>query len=150
MATDKLFYIGVKALIENEKKEILLLRAGIEEWRVIKEEYWDLPGGRIQSFKSALETLREEVSEETGITDIGEPIFLTTIISNHDVTNHEAVKDPEQQVGLALMIYKVTAPDTSKITISHEHIGYEWVGKAEAARRLAHKYPAEFTSLLRG
>lgn len=150
MATDKLFYIAAKALIENAKGEVLLLHAGVEEWRVIKEEYWDLPGGRIQSYQSALEALQQEVQEETGIGDIGAPEFMTTIISNHDVTNHEAVTDPEQQVGLALMIYKITVPEDQKITISKEHIGYEWVSTTEAAKRLAHKYPKDFTESLAG
>lgn len=149
MGKDKLFYIGVKAVISNEKGEILLLHAGVEEWRVIKEEYWDLPGGRIQSFQSPLEALSQEIKEEIGVTSIGEPTFMTTVISNHDVTNHEAVVDPEQQVGLALMIYKVSIPANSEITISDEHIGYEWVNPKEAAKRLAHKYPPEFTQLIK-
>lgn len=148
MASDKLFYIAAKALIENKAGEILLLHAGVEEWRAIKEEYWDLPGGRIQSYQSALDTLQQELQEETGISNTGTPIFVTTVISNHDVTNHKAVTDSNQQVGLALMIYKVTIPKDSKIVVSKEHIGYEWVSKTEAAKRLEHKYPKEFTSSL--
>jgi 8-oxo-dGTP pyrophosphatase MutT (NUDIX family) len=144
MAKDKLFYIGVKALIENDKGEILLMHAGVTEWRVIKEPYWDFPGGRIQSYQSALQALEVEIKEETGITDIGNPRLITAIISNHDVSPTKG-----QEVGLALMIYKVVVPPDSKIVISSEHTEYAWVSKTEAAKRLTHKYPADFTDWLK-
>ena len=46
------------------------------------------------------------------------------------------------------MIYRVTIDPASKITISDEHLAYEWVTPTEAAQRLANKYPMEFTDLL--
>jgi hypothetical protein len=47
-----------------------------------------------------------------------------------------------------LMVYKVQIPKNSKIKLSDEHIAYEWVDRSEAAKRLSHKYPEEFTQLL--
>jgi hypothetical protein len=46
------------------------------------------------------------------------------------------------------MVYKVQIPKNSKIKLSDEHVAYEWVDKTEAAKRLGHKYPAEFIQLL--
>ena len=46
------------------------------------------------------------------------------------------------------MIYKVKIPKDAKIKLSPEHDKYEWVDKKEAAKRLADKYPPEFTNLL--
>lgn len=51
-------------------------------------------------------------------------------------------------LGLVLMVYKVKLPKDSKIKLSEEHTDYGWVDKKEAAKRLAYKYPPEFTTLL--
>jgi hypothetical protein len=63
------------------------------------------------------------------------------------VSNHEIPFD-ERLLGLALMIYKVKVPQGSKVSLSEEHVAYEWVDRAEAKKRLAHKYPKEFTDQL--
>jgi hypothetical protein len=47
MANEKLFYIGVKGLIENKEGRILLLKADVSKHRKNREPYWDIPGGRI-------------------------------------------------------------------------------------------------------
>ena len=145
MSTDKLFYLAAKAIIRDKKGRILLFHAGLAPWRVIKEPYWDLPGGRIQSGQSALDALRYEIEEETGVTEIGEPKFITCVISNHDVSTTK-----DQEIGLALFIYEVAIPKDSKIVMSKEHVAYEWVSNQEAAKRLAHKYPEDFRQLLVG
>jgi hypothetical protein len=46
------------------------------------------------------------------------------------------------------MVYKVKIPENIEIELSHEHSGYEWASPKEAAKRLAYKYPSEFTKLL--
>lgn len=142
MPKDKLFYIGIKGLIENEKGELLLLRTIPGPPRVITDAYWDFPGGRMQPGQSILETLKTEVEEETGQKISGEPEFLQIVISNH------VSQMGEHELGLALLIYKVNITDTARIIISEEHDTYEWVDKKEAAERLQHKYPKEFTDAL--
>lgn len=42
---EDLFQLGVKALIFNNKDEILLLKVNIESLCNIKEPYFDIPGG---------------------------------------------------------------------------------------------------------
>jgi cell division protein FtsX len=68
----------------------------------------------------------------------------TQVKSNFDIP----LSDTER-VGLVLMVYTMTLPADSTIKISEEHTEYVWVPKQEAARRLGHKYPAEFTELLK-
>jgi hypothetical protein len=46
------------------------------------------------------------------------------------------------------MVYQVEVPAGSKVVLSDEHAAYEWVSKKEAAKRLAQKYPVDFTRLL--
>jgi ADP-ribose pyrophosphatase YjhB (NUDIX family) len=142
MAKEKLFQVGVKALITNSKGEILLLDSG--DWHLRHQtRHWDIPGGRIQEGHTAMDTLRREVEEETGIKEIIQPVFFTAVISNFKDT-----PIGKHMVGLALMIYKAKVPDGSKIILSEEHTGYEWVDKEEAAKRLAYKYPPDFAQKL--
>lgn len=141
-AKEKLFQIGVKGLITNTKGEILLLFSG--DWHLKHQtEHWDIPGGRVQEGHTLLETLQREMEEETGIKKITQPKFFTAAASNFP-----DIPIDGHMVGLLLMVYKVKIPDGSEIRLSHEHSKYEWVAPKEAAKRLAYKYPADFTELL--
>jgi 8-oxo-dGTP pyrophosphatase MutT (NUDIX family) len=142
MAREKLFFVGVKGLVENERGELLLLLADVSTFRKNTEPYWDIPGGRIKEGDSALETLTREIEEETGLKATG-PQFITAVISNHEIP-----LDDGGSAGLVLMVYKVAVPATEKIEISEEHERYEWVDLASAKQRLQHKYPKEFTDRL--
>lgn len=142
MAEEKKFHVGVKGMIENDKGQVLL----VHEARVQIDphlEHWDFPGGRMEDGEKALDTLRREIQEEAGIREIFSPSFVASVISNHEIK----LKDGEV-VGLVLMVYKVKIAPNAKIVLSDEHYGYEWVSRAEAKKRLAHKYPKEFTEQL--
>jgi ADP-ribose pyrophosphatase YjhB (NUDIX family) len=142
MAQEKLFQVGVKALISNDKDEILVLDSG--EWHLKHQtQHWDIPGGRIQEGHTVSDTLQREVEEETGIKEIIDVEFFTAVVSNF-----KDIPVGDHKVGLMLMVYKVKVPQDSKVTLSHEHSGFEWVNREEAAKRLEYKYPPEFTEKL--
>lgn len=142
MAKEKLFQVGVKALIQNKDGLVLLFKA--PGWaKNNTPPHWDIPGGRIQEGQTAAEALKREVEEETGVKRIVGADFFTSVISNHEIP-----LEGSKKAGLVLMIYKVKIPERARITMSDEHIGIEWVDKKEAAKRLANKYPPEFTNLL--
>lgn len=141
MANEKLFHVGIKALIENGRGEVLLLKAPVWEKGNIKA-HWDIPGGRIQEGQSIEATLNREIEEETGVKKIEYSEFFTAIISNHQIPHKDIM------LGLVLMVYKVRIPKNSKIKLSEEHTDYEWASKKEAVKRLSYKYPPEFTDLL--
>ena len=143
MAKEKLFHVGVKALIVDAHDRVLLLQVNTETFKKDKTPHWDIPGGRIQAGQSALETLRREVAEETGVTEIVKADYLTGVISNIEIPVSDALT-----VGLVLVVYTVTIPEGSVIALSDEHTAYEWVPRAEAAKRLSFKYPAAFTKAL--
>lgn len=145
MVKEQVFHVGVKALIENKEGRILLLLADVSNHKRNIEPYWDIPGGRIQESNTIIQTLAREIDEETGIYAFEDPRLLTAIISNHKIP----ISDTEE-VGLLLVIYKVTVANDVGIVLSQEHSEYEWVSKQEAAERLRHKYPKEFTDVLRG
>jgi 8-oxo-dGTP pyrophosphatase MutT (NUDIX family) len=142
MSAEKLFYVGVKGIVVNDKDQLLLLLADVSTHRKNTAPYWDIPGGRIKEGNTVLETLAREIEEETGLT-ASDPQFVSSVISNHEIP-----LDDGSSVGLVLMIYKVTVPTNSSIKISEEHTGYEWVSKDIAKERLSHKYPKDFTDSL--
>lgn len=142
MSKEKLFHVGVKALITDFEDNILLLKTpGWEKEKIVP--HWDIPGGRIEIGNSAVQTLNREIKEETGITEIINEEFITAVISNHEFT-----AEGGHRVGLVLFIYEVDIPDNATIKLSDEHTAYEWVDKKEAAKRLENKYPSSFTRLL--
>jgi 8-oxo-dGTP pyrophosphatase MutT (NUDIX family) len=145
MANAKLFFVGIKGFIEDSAGKILLLKADVTKYRGNVEPYWDIPGGRIDEDEAddVLGTLKREIREETGVAKIVEYEFLTAVISNHEIP-----LEGEKKAGLVLMVYKVKIPDNSKVVLSKEHVAYEWVSRAEAKKRLAHKYPQEFIDQL--
>lgn len=144
MASEKLFHVGVKALIVNDEGKILVMDVNTTDFiKVNKIARWDIPGGRIQQGMTALETLQREVLEETGIEKIVKAEYMTGVISTIEIPLPDGSK-----VGLVLVVYKVKVPPNSVIKLSSEHTGYEWVDQAEAARRLSFKYPEEFTNAL--
>jgi 8-oxo-dGTP diphosphatase len=139
----KLFNVGIKGLIENTEGKILLLKADISNHRNINEPYWDIPGGRIEEGEKILDVLMREIEEETGFKGVkAESELFHAVISNHEIPYEDKL------VGLLLLVYKVKVPKNSKVKLSKEHIEFEWVDRKEAAKRLSHKYPAEFTEIL--
>lgn len=143
MANEKLFYVGIKGLIKNKEGHYLLLEADVTGHSINTAVYWDIPGGRIEQGSDAISTLRREIQEETGITELYDIAFLTSVISHHEI-----LLGTDQKAGLVLMVYIVQIADDASIELSKEHTSYEWVEAAEAAKRLSNKYPQEFTAQL--
>lgn len=138
MANEKLFQVGVKALIQNNSGKILLLHApGWAKNNTLP--HWDIPGGRIQEGQTIEEALKREVEEEIGVKDIISSEFFTAVVSKHQIPLDD------KTLGLILMIYRVQIPKDSKLVLSDEHTGYEWVDEQGASKRLSNKYPPEFT-----
>ena len=93
-AKEDTFHLGVKALIRNPNKEILLL----ERESKFKKNYWDLPGGRLQKGESLLQTLKREIAEETGLNDLGNAQPFITVLTDIRIQN------AQEDVGLLFHI----------------------------------------------
>ena len=55
------YHLGVKALIRNERGEILLLKVNVAKLRNATIAYWDIPGGRVQRGDTVETTLHREI-----------------------------------------------------------------------------------------
>lgn len=137
------FHLGVKALIQDNEKKILLLRVNLKALTETKESYWDIPGGRVQRGHTVEETLIREIQEETGIIDLVNIKQFTMVLSN--------IRIPLKplDVGLVLAIYTCEIGDNEEIKISNEHTEAKWFGLEEAAELLSIKYPSSFTEQLK-
>ena len=139
-----LFFVGIKGLIRNSEGKVLLLLADVTGFRDGSVPYWDLPGGRIEEGDDELGTLRKEIKEETGVTELQDEKYLHTVISSHVIP----IKDSDRMAGLVLRIWQLAIPGETKVAISDEHTAYEWVSPTEAAERLRNKYPADFCEFI--
>ena len=67
--------VGVKGFIKNKAGQYLILR---RKHPYQGEDFlrWDIPGGRINSGEPLFKALAREITEETGLTLLGEPRIL--------------------------------------------------------------------------
>ena len=107
--------VGVKALLQNERGEYLLLRRSLIKYPGIKGR-WDIVGGRIQVGKTLLENLQREIKEETGLIFEGVP----KLIAAQDI-----LRNPEHHVVRLTYLGQVTGVVNLDIT---ENDDYKWYG----------------------
>ncbi len=143
MADESNFHVGIKALITDDRNDILLLRSGPEETKHTGVEYWDFPGGRIKGDHGIEETLRREITEELGIP--GEELEILEIF---DATIANFKKSHGENVFLMLLVYRCRLPKNSKFKLSDEHAEWKWMPIGVAKAALTVKYPRSFLDKL--
>lgn len=143
--TEDIYHLGIKALIRNHAGEVLLLKVNPAKLKGGRGDYWDLPGGRVQKGSTIIDTLRREIEEETGITDVREPQEIGMVLSNIRIPLGD-----DESAGLILNVYACQIPANDKVNISDEHIGYDWFSPTKAAELLSVKYPEKFCELIAG
>lgn len=138
---EKIYHLGIKALIRNQSGEVLLLKVNQEKFKNPKPgSYWDIPGGRVLNGHTIEETLRREIEEETGLTTLESFEPIDTVVSNIEIP-----LEGEQKAGLVLSIYNCHLRSELKVRLSEEHTECSWFSPEEAAHLLSYKYPASFT-----
>jgi 8-oxo-dGTP diphosphatase len=103
--TDRLadhFPVSVKALIKEEGKVLVLLNERGE---------WDFPGGKLEKATSIIETLIEEVKEETNLSiQVGKLLYIE--------------KKRVYRTDVIVIVYEAHISAHNAIKISHEHFDY--------------------------
>lgn len=116
----------------NEKSAGLVVFRfnGIPHFLLLKSENgnWGFPKGNIEAGESEKEAAVRETQEETGITNLK---FIDNFKESIEYFYREAKKTIHKQV-----IYFLAETKETKIKISSEHIGYEWLTLHDALKRL--------------
>lgn len=100
--------------------EYLLLRYG--------KGHWDFPKGHIENKEAEMDTVKREVREETGLTDIEiMPGFRRTIGYMYRKNRTLVRKE---------VIFYLGRTRTKSVVLSHEHRDYAWLGYEKALERL--------------
>lgn len=105
---------------ENKKIYYLLLH--------YQAGHWDFPKGNIEKGEKLEETVKREVTEETGITEIEFlPDFKRWIKYFYKIEGKNIFK---------IVTYLLTETKTKEVKISWDHIGYKWLPFKEALEQL--------------
>ena len=95
------------------------------------EGHWDFPKGNIETGELPLDTVRREVSEETGINNIRIfPSFKKKIVYYY-----------RRNAGLVHkeVIYFLARTLTLDVTLSHEHTNYLWLDLEKALNKVTYR-----------
>jgi 8-oxo-dGTP diphosphatase len=114
MSNEKLFNVGVKGIIQDSKRGIILLHRDYKSG-----DFWDMPGGRIDQDEDFKDTLLRELAEELpGITNIKIGKLLGAF---------RLKKDINENVSLVLLYFLVDARLPDEVKLSDEHESYVWI-----------------------
>lgn len=103
--------------------------------------HWEFPKGHVEKNESEQQTLRREVREETGITDLKIVQGFRQMIKYFFKANYDL---PKKQKNKAPWIFKMVVfylGETHRkgIQLSHEHKGYKWLEIDEAIKKVTFK-----------
>lgn len=135
---EECFHLGVKALVINAERKVLLL----ERDHPLRGSYWDIPGGRLQKGESQRETLLREIKEETGLSHFSEVSPLMMTVTDIRIPAHDG------EVGLIFSVFMIRVSDSFDPVLSEEHIHFKWCLLQEAADKLKAQYPEDFIKML--
>lgn len=96
-----------------------------------KKEYWDFPKGHIEKRETEIETVKREVQEETGITDL-------TLISGFQETISYMFQAKGQKI-FKTVVFFLGETHQKEVKISPEHVAYIWLPFEKALLQL--KFP---------
>ena len=93
--------------------------------------HWEFPKGHVEAQESDPDTVKREVKEETGITNI-------EILQNFKENIHYFYKLNNELMSKDVVFYLVKSR-TKEVKLSFEHIGFAWVSYEKAMEKLTYK-----------
>src|SRR3989338_9215347 len=93
--------------------------------------HWDFPKGHVEAGETDLDTVRREVKEEAGITNI-------EILQNFKEKIHYFYKMNNELMSKDVVFY-LAKTNTKDVKLSFEHIGFAWVSYEKAMEKLTYK-----------
>jgi molecular chaperone GrpE len=124
------FEITAKAVILNEKDEILLLKRSKEYHH--GAEKWDLPGGKLEAGENIEKGLLREIKEELGISvDLGPIIYICDFEKKYD---RKIEISSERLLIAGKGIRFIAYYKEGEIKLSNEHGEFKWLPMKEALK----------------
>lgn len=118
----KTFYVGVKGVIVQDGKVLLLHTNTHHENR---GERWEMPGGRIDENETIQQTLERELKEELP--------NIQNIKIGELLSAFRLLKNTHGDKSLVLIFYLVSADFAgNEPQLSEEHLEYQWAGLSTA------------------
>lgn len=114
---------GAITFRKNKETKYLLLH--------YESGHWDLPKGNIEANEKYEDTIKREIKEEAGIEDI-------IIIKDFKERVHYFYKSEGKLISKEVIFY-LAETKTSKIKLSFEHTGFEWLSFKKATEKLTFK-----------
>lgn len=140
---EAIFHLSAKAIVHNPAGKILLLKSNpLFVKSTARISFWDLPGGRVKRGGTIEDTLKREVSEETGITN------LVSFQPFSCFVMPVRIQENGTDFGLIFSVYLCKVNEISEVRLSKEHIEASWCAVSEAACLLGDMYPKEFIEKL--
>ena len=142
MPTIQTFQVGVKALIRNDKGDILMVH--IPEWSG-NSAHWDLPGGRIDTGETFQDTLKRELKEEIGIDYEENPKQLMTFLTKITIPVGQT------RIPLIFVVYEVDLPHGFEVKLDPDsnEDDYNWFTPKDASKEMEYKFSKDFCGLVR-
>ncbi len=104
-----------------------------------ESKHWDFTKGNVEKGESDEQTARRECQEETGISDIVfVPGFEERIEYFYRRKRNEKVKESKWETIHKEVVFLLAQTKTKDVTLSYEHIGFEWLPYDEALQRLTY------------
>ena len=136
-----LFFVGVKALIEDKGK-VLLLSSGPQELSSTgrRRVFWDLPGGKVEQGESISDALQREVMEELGV---GKGHLKVVNIFDASVSRIKTSHGVKVPLILITYLCRLRNPRV-RFKLTDEHASYRWVNLKTAVKLLNTKFSKQF------
>ena len=142
---EDLFRLGLKAVILNDKKQVLLLQSNPNVKTQIKcqKEYWDFPGGQINYNETIPQSLKRELCEETALKGLTilEPIAQT--ITKIRITPYN------RDVGLIIFAFHSKLKSVNALKLSQEHLNWKWFNPSQLKSVMGNKYDNTFINQIK-
>lgn len=118
-------------VFRKERGQPLYLLLHYPSSQKTKREYWDFAKGHIEKGETELETVKREVQEETGITDL-------TFIAGFKEAISYMFQVKGQKIFKTVVFY-LGETLQKEVQISFEHLAYQWLPYEKALLQL--KFP---------
>lgn len=126
--------VGCVVYRKSEDKTLFLL-VQYRSWQ------WDFPKGHVEDDETEEQTLRREVLEETGISDLNIlPNFRESVHYFYTAKGNEKKERLEQGKGIYIFknaVYYAAMTKQSEVKIDFENKAYAWLSYNEVCERLS-------------